>query len=114
MSASKKDMSTINSNAANNQMTVEQWLAIRKEAGLEIDPETAEVMWDYGYPIDPYGVYSDLSEEERQVGRVYFARSPASDIWVSFRDMPDETRQALWAKHKSKLGFPAGLFKEDL
>jgi hypothetical protein len=26
-----------------DQMTVEQWLAIRKEAGLKIDPETAEV-----------------------------------------------------------------------
>jgi len=25
-------------------MSVEQWLAIRKEAGLKIDPETAEVI----------------------------------------------------------------------
>ena len=28
-----------------DQLTVEQWLAIRKEAGLKIDPETAEVEW---------------------------------------------------------------------
>jgi hypothetical protein len=28
-------------------MTVEQWLAIRKEAALKIDAETAEVMWTY-------------------------------------------------------------------
>ena len=25
----------------------EAWLAIRKEAGLKIDPETAEVTWTY-------------------------------------------------------------------
>ena len=32
-----------------------------------------------------------------------------SDIWVHFRDLPDETRDALWEKHKSQLAFPAGL-----
>ena len=29
------------------QITVEQWLEIRKEAGLQIDPETAKVRWEY-------------------------------------------------------------------
>ena len=29
------------------QTAIEQWLAIRKEAGLKIDPETAEVEWIY-------------------------------------------------------------------
>ena len=29
--------------AETDEMGVEQWLAIRKEAGLKIDPETAEV-----------------------------------------------------------------------
>ena len=28
------------------EMTIEEFLAIRKEAGLKIDPETAEVDWD--------------------------------------------------------------------
>ena len=28
------------------KMTMEQWLAIRKEAGLKIDPETAAVDWN--------------------------------------------------------------------
>ncbi len=64
-----------------NKLTVEQWLQLRKEAGLRIDPETAEVKWTYAYTLDPYGVY-DLAEEDRQVGREYFARSPGSDIWV--------------------------------
>ena len=30
------------------------WLAVRKEAGLKIDPETAEVAWTYGLGDDPY------------------------------------------------------------
>ena len=82
---------------------------IRKEAGLKIDPETAEVDWTYGQVLDPYGVYPDLPEEYRQVGRAYFARSPGSDIWVNFGDLPEATRDALWGKHKRKLAFPAGL-----
>jgi hypothetical protein len=90
-------------------MTVEQWLAIRKEAGLKIDPETAEVDWIYALTMDPYGVCPDFPDEYKQVGREYFARSPGSDVWVHFDDLPDATRDALWAKHWPKLAFPAGL-----
>ena len=74
-----------------------------------MDPETAEVYWEYGYTFDPYGVYPDLPEECQQVGREYFARSPGSDIWVHFGDLPNTTREALWEKHKGTLAFPAGL-----
>ena len=88
--------------------SVEQWLAIRKEAALRIDPATAEVEWAYGYVMDPYDVY-ELSEEEKCVGRVYFARSPGSDVWVSFHDLAKPIVEALWDKHSSKLMFPAGL-----
>jgi hypothetical protein len=91
------------------QMTVEQWLAIRKEAALEIDPKTAKVEWWYAQTLDPYGVNPDLPEEYRQVGREYFACSPGNDVWVWFGDLSDVTRDALWEKHKSKLAFPAGL-----
>lgn len=76
-----------------NTMTeedVKQWLAIRKEAGLMIDPETAEVDWVYAYTLDPYGVYSDLPEDCQQVGREYFARSPESNMWVNFGDLPEK------------------------
>jgi hypothetical protein len=86
------------------------WLASRKEAGLKIDPETAEVEWTYAQTLDPYGVYPELPEECQQIGREYFARSPGSDVWVRFGDLPDAIRNALWEKHKSKLAFPAGLF----
>ena len=37
-----------------SKMDVEQWLAIRKEVGLKIDPETAEVDWHYARTFDPY------------------------------------------------------------
>ena len=38
----------------------------------------------------------------------YFARSPGSDVWVLFGDLPDAIESALREKHKSKLAFPAG------
>jgi hypothetical protein len=92
---------------ASNQLTAEQWFAIRKEAGLKIDPETAEVCWTYGNTFDPYGVYPDLEDE--QIGREYFALIPGSDVWVLLRDLPKATSDALWEKHGSKFAFPAGL-----
>ena len=93
-----------------SEMTVEQWLQIRKDEGLRIDPMTAEVMWTYGLTLDPYGVYPDLEEEYRQIGPEYFARDPGSDIWVAFRDLPDGIQSSLWKTDRSKLAFPAGLF----
>jgi hypothetical protein len=93
------------------QIDVEQFLAVRREAGLMIDPETAEVEWNYAQTLDPYGT-EQLPEDLQQVGREYFARAPGSDIWVHFHDLPRETRDALWMKHSRKLAFPAGL--EDI
>jgi hypothetical protein len=89
--------------------TVEYLNALRKAAGLQIDPETAQVHWTYAQTLDPYGDDPNLPEEYQQVGREYFARSPGSDVWVCFRDLPKAVRDALWDKHKSKLAFPAGL-----
>jgi hypothetical protein len=88
---------------------VKKWLAIRKEAGLHIDPKTAEVTWEYAQTLDPYGIDPDLPEEMQQIGREYFARAPGSDVWVWFGDLPEATREALWEKHKNKLAFLAGL-----
>jgi hypothetical protein len=50
-------------------MTVEQWLAIRKEAALQVDPETAEVEWRYVDLSDPYGHGHSWC-----LGKVYFVR----------------------------------------
>jgi hypothetical protein len=90
---------------------IADWLAIRREEGLKIDPETAEVEWSYAQTLDPYGVMDEweLPEEFHQVGREYFARAPGRDIWVEFGDLPKETRDKLWNRHSRKLAFPAGL-----
>jgi hypothetical protein len=90
---------------------IEQWLAIRKEEALKIDPETAEVDWSYRQTLDPYGVFDEweLPEEYDCVGRAYFARNPGSDIWVEFGDLPRETRDRLWNRPSPKVAFPAGL-----
>jgi hypothetical protein len=79
-------------------MTAEKWLAIRKEAGREIDPETAEVHCIKTAHIDPYGIYPELREYEGGIGKVYFARSPESDVWVVFSDLPRATAAALSEK----------------
>jgi hypothetical protein len=88
-------------------MSVEQLMANLRAEGLKIDPETADVVWQHAEILDPYGFYRDLPDECRQVGRVYFARSPESDIWVSFHDLPEATRNALWNKLDSG-HFPSG------
>jgi hypothetical protein len=105
----KVDMPQSGKNGEADQLTVEQWLAIRKEAALRIDPDTAEVDWTYAQTLDPYGLDPELPEEFHQVGREYFARAPGSDIWVWFGDLPKATEDALWEKHKRRLAFPAGL-----
>src|SRR5215831_20384050 len=79
---------------------LKEYLSIRKEAGRHIDPATAEVFWTYAQTLDPYGIDPDLPEEYQQIGREYFARSPGSEIWVWFGDLPEATRTALWAKCK--------------
>jgi hypothetical protein len=86
-----------------NKMTGEQWLAIRREAALQIDPETAEVMWKHANIADPYGVYPDCQE---CTGRVYFARPSGSDVWVCFDDLPDATVKALREKQELRRAFP--------
>ncbi len=91
------------------QAEIEEWLAIRKAEALKIDPDTAEVHWEYGQTLDPYGVYPELPDEFQQIGREYFARVPGSQIWVSFGDLPEETRDRLWARRGRNLAFPAGL-----
>jgi hypothetical protein len=90
-------------------VTAEYLHALRRAVGLSIDPDTAEVEWWYAQTLDPYGDFPDLPEESRQVGREYFARSPGSDVWIEFGDLPTATHDTLWEKHKSKLAFPQAL-----
>jgi hypothetical protein len=71
-----------------------EFLSIRKEAGLQIDPATADVTWEHTQLADPYGI-RDLSPEEDCIGRVLFARAPGGDIWVSQCELPSATVDAL-------------------
>ena len=64
------------------------------------------------YFFDPYGIYPNLPHQWDCFGRTYFARSPNSEVWVSFDDLPKATREVLWQRHKQGLAFPAGL--EDI
>jgi hypothetical protein len=63
-------------------------------------------MWKYAEMQDPYGDDLEIPEEFSLVGRAYFARSPGSDIWVWFGDLPDATRDSLREKHGENLYFP--------
>jgi hypothetical protein len=90
------------------------WLEGRKEGGRKIDPNSPDVEFTFKWAqvLDPYGVF-DLTREERCVGRSYFARSPESEGWVSFYDLPDKTRDELWKKvHAGELvdSFEKNLF----
>ena len=81
----------------------QEFLSTRREAGKHIDPTTAEVEWDYGEIMDPYGIDPDLPDELKCSGRIYFARSPGSDIWVCFDDLPEAVCGALWERHGHQL-----------
>jgi len=87
------------------EVTVEYLKALRKEVGRHIDPDTAEVDWVYAQVLDPYGDGRDLPEEFQQVGRDYFARSPGSNLWIWFPDLPDATADRLLEKHEHNWPF---------
>jgi hypothetical protein len=75
----------------------------RRAAGLLLDPSTAQIYWHYARTCDPYcDGLPLLPEEEDLVLREYFARAPGSDIWVSVRDLPDATRDAIWKRFEKR------------
>jgi hypothetical protein len=94
-------MESINSPAANipirTERALEQLWSLRSFAGQCIDPDTAEVRCEYNWSFDPYGV---IQRECQKPMWHYFARSPGSDIWVAWEDLPYETELSLWEKHK--------------
>src|SRR4051794_264521 len=86
-----ENMSPLNHRDEN---ALEEMWRIRKEAALAIEPETAEVHWEYGVIMDPYRE-KNLSEAHKQIGRLWFARAPESDISVSFHDLPEVVTRSL-------------------
>jgi hypothetical protein len=96
---------------ASQKAEIEQWRAMSEEAGLKIDPATAEVKWAYGQTLYPCGfmVEWELPGDFHQSEPEYWARSPESDAWVAFSDLPADTRDRLRKRQSSELVFPAGL-----
>jgi len=72
-----------------SQMTTEHWLAIRKEAGKQIDPETAEVEWTYAQTLDPYGVASGgVPASRARILRPFSRRRRMGLVWRPARRDP--------------------------
>jgi len=84
------------------EQTVEQWLAIRKQAGLQIDPETAEVEWTYALTLDPYGVEPVPEEPVCRAGvlRPFSWKRRVGLVWRSARRHP----RRLMGKAQFKVG----------
>jgi hypothetical protein len=78
-----------------NEHERSEFEAMVKEAGRQVDPETAEVFWIWGPMLNPYGIYPYLPEVDGHVGALQFVRSPGSDVWVHSGDLPEATRNAL-------------------
>jgi len=81
-----------------NQMTFEEWLAGRKEAGGKIDIQICEIARWCVQTLDPYGVEPDLPEELQQFGLDLFVRSPDSGGWVSVHDLSQAKVDALYER----------------
>jgi hypothetical protein len=75
--------------------TIEYLNALRKAAGLAIDPKTAKVTSLTVLILDPYDDGLDIPEEAECFGLESFACDPRSEAWVWFGDLPDTTRKAL-------------------
>jgi hypothetical protein len=85
---------------ASGGVEIKAWLAVRKREAVRIDPMTAEVVWQHRYILDPYNVHV-LDDQEKVIGRVYFARQPGSNIWVSFDDLPEEVIGSLLSRKET-------------
>jgi hypothetical protein len=95
----EKDPSRTAKDVPTVEVTVRYLKALRQAVGLHIDPETAEVDCIYAQTLDLYGDLPNLPEEYQQVGREYFARSPGSDVWISFCDLPEAAAPAWGVRH---------------
>ena len=81
-----------------DEIPLKKWQQIRERAALDIDPATAEVCCDYREWGDPYDIYQSIPEELSGQFQEWFARSPDSNVWVWFEDLPSTTRNALWKR----------------
>jgi hypothetical protein len=82
-------------------VTDEELRAWRKAAGERINPDTAEVWFQFVEILNPYGDPPPVPPEHSCRGRVFFAADPVEDVPVWFYDLPEETREKLEAKRSA-------------
>jgi hypothetical protein len=103
-----------NVNTKTIEVTAEYLRALRKAAGAAIDPQTAEVMWEYTQLSDPYGDRPYVPPEASCVGRQLIVRAQGGDVWIWEGDLPEATRRAIRERPLPE-GWPPGLeFLEDV
>jgi hypothetical protein len=94
--------------------TLVEFFMMRKEAGLRVDPETAEICREWRESFDPYDVLGSVPPECQSVGSEWFARAPSTNEWVLFEHLPPATRAMLMAKDIKKTIIKARTRKEAL
>ena len=101
---------------ASEKAEIEKWLAIRKEAGLKIDPETAEVDWDYGNDFDPYGVWDEweVPQEFEVVGRQRLGACSGKRCLGSFQRFARHRQRRVVGEASLADCFPRGLIPTAL
>jgi hypothetical protein len=92
------------------------WLAVRKAEAAKIDPDLAEVYWDYGKYADPYHLYPNMPDwaldtddrDDQCCGNsqcedplctyrtIYFVRNPYSETMVHTGDLCEGLNTALF------------------
>jgi hypothetical protein len=75
---------------------IETWTRERKEAGMRIDPSTANIWWLYRLLLDPYD--DGINPPSAAVGVTWFAMDPVERIPVYVGDLPHETQRLIDAK----------------
>ncbi len=88
-------------------MEIREWLAIRREEALKIDPENVEMCRHYRYNGDPYFVDPNCPEEWCYLDKAYFVSTHGSEMWVWDGDLPEETRKRIWNRPLKPVSSPA-------
>jgi hypothetical protein len=82
----------------------QKWLAVREEEASRIDPETAEVWFDYGRYSDPYNLYPEMpkwARDRRDRRRLLdFVRRADGEVWVWNGYLPKNIRNRLSRRFK--------------
>jgi hypothetical protein len=75
---------------------------LRIAAGKRINPETADVWFEHGQILDPYGDGGPMASDSEYdcVGRVWFAADPRERVAVWWGDLPRSTAEALEKKRR--------------